>query len=178
MHVKHAEQIFLDTYDQYADDIFRFCFFKLLDKEKAEEVTQEAFVRTWDYLAQGKKIENIRAFVYRVAKNIIVDSYRKKKEISLDVLREQGFDAFLDTTESQHDILDGGRVIAVIQQMDERFRDVLLLRYVNSLPVKEIALIIGETENHVSVKIHRGLKQLKRLLDPAVRTAAKDRLLV
>lgn len=159
-----TEQLFLSTYDQHADAIYRFCYFKLLNKEKAEEVSQEAFTRTWEYLADGKEVENLRAFVYRVAKNIMVDYFRKKKESSLDELRTRGFDVAVDLQEHWENQMDGSEIVKVIARLDEKFREVILLRYVNDLPVKEISKIIGETENHVSVRLHRGLKQLKEIL--------------
>lgn len=161
---QQAEKLFLETYDEHADAIYRFCYFRLFHREKAEEVAQEAFTRTWEYLAEGKEVENIRAFVYRVAKNIITDYFRKKKESSLDELLEQGFDTSLEDHTRWSDILDGANVIRVINGLDEKYREALILRYVNDLPVKEIAGLLDETENAVSVHLHRGLKQVKEIL--------------
>lgn len=168
MFSKIVEEQFLETYDKHSDAIFRFCYFKLSDHEKAEEVTQEAFTRTWEYIQKDKKVENLRAFVYRVAKNIIVDYYRKHKEISLDQLHDQGFDPSLWEHMRWGDMVDGTRIIGIIKRLDEKYREVLLLRYVNNLSVKEIAEIVGERENHISVRLHRGLKQLKGILGKTV----------
>lgn len=169
MRSNKTEQRFLQTYDEHADAIYRFCYFKLLDREKAEEVSQEAFTRTWEYLAGGKEVGNIRAFVYRVAKNIIIDFFRKKKESSLDDLHERGFDVPQDEHLRLTDILDGGAVIRVIYTLDAKYREPLLLRYINDLSIKEIAEIMGATENHISVRLHRGLKHLKERLSATVR---------
>lgn len=168
MRKKKVEKKFIEVYDKHAEAIFRFCYFKLSSKEKAEEITQEAFMKTWEYLCQNKEIENIRAFVYRVAKNSIVDYYRKKKEVSLDELHEQGFDVSKDEHGRLENILDGEQAIQAIQKLDDKYREALFLRYVNDASVKEIAEIIEETENVVSVRIHRGLKQLREMLSPPV----------
>lgn len=165
MFPEKSEKNFLKIYDDHADAIFRFCYFKLRDSEKAEEVTQEAFVRTWEYLSKGKEVENLRAFVYRVAKNIIVDYFRKHREVSLDQLQAQGFDVSQEEHRRWDDVIDGKKVVEMIGKLDEKYREVLLLRYVDDLPVKEIAAIVGESENHISVRLHRGMKQLKAICE-------------
>ena len=55
-------------------------------------------------------------------------------------------------------------MIEVIGWLDEKYRDVVLMRYVDELSPKEISEVVGESENNVSVRIHRGLKQLKEIL--------------
>jgi RNA polymerase sigma-70 factor (ECF subfamily) len=169
MRSQATEKIFLEVYDEHADAIYRFCYFKLFDKEKAEELTQEAFMRTWEYLASGKEVDNLRAFVYRVARNSIVDYFRKKKELSLDDLHEQGFDASLEDAARWGDIIDGADAFQAIRLLDEKYREALLFRYADGLPVKEIASLCGESENVISVRLHRGLKQLKEVLRQAPR---------
>jgi RNA polymerase sigma-70 factor (ECF subfamily) len=164
MRSQETETLFLRVYDEHADAIYRFCYFKLFDKEKAEELTQEAFMRTWEYLAAGKEVDNIRAFVYRVAKNSIVDYFRKKKELSLDELQSQGFDASLEDASRWGDIIDGNDAIRAIGLLDEKYREALIFRHVDGMAVKEIAALSGETENAISVRLHRGLKQLKEIL--------------
>jgi RNA polymerase sigma-70 factor (ECF subfamily) len=177
MHSQETEKLFLQVYDEHADAIYRFCYFRLFNKEKAEELSQEAFMRTWEYLASGKKVDNIRAFVYRVARNSIVDYFRKKKELSLDELHEQGFDVSLEDASRWENIIDGRDAIRAISLLDEKYRDVLLLRHVDGLSVKEIASVVGETENAISVRLHRGMKQLKEILTKPPRKETSARTL-
>ena len=77
------EQLFFEAYEAYADAIFRHCYFRLNDRELAKDMMQEAFTRTWEYVQNGNNPTNIRAFIYRVASNLIIDHYRKKKSYSL-----------------------------------------------------------------------------------------------
>lgn len=158
------EKEFLSVYDKHADAVFRYCYFRLLNREKAEETTQEAFTRTWEYLASGKTVRKLRPFVYQVAKNIIADTFRKKSEISLDELRESGFDAFVETKNYQEIAIDAGRAAKSIFRLEKKYREVLVLRYIKEFSVKEIMNLIGESRSNVSVRIHRGLKKLKKIL--------------
>jgi DNA-directed RNA polymerase specialized sigma24 family protein len=52
---------FLDAYDSYADAIRRYCYYRVFDKEKTDDIVQETFTRTWKYMADGKIVINIRA---------------------------------------------------------------------------------------------------------------------
>jgi len=84
------EEDFATAYDLYADAIFRHCYFRVNDREKAVDLMQETFMKTWEYLASGKKVTNLRAFLYRSANNLIVDQARRAKlrqEDSLEDMR-------------------------------------------------------------------------------------------
>src|SRR3989344_7065280 len=77
------EASFLALYEAHADAVFRRCYFKTSNREVASDLVQEAFMRVWDYLAQGKQIDNMKAFLYTVTNNLIKDWYKKKKSIPL-----------------------------------------------------------------------------------------------
>lgn len=155
------------AFDLYADAIFRHCSFKLFDRERSKELTQDAFMRYWECLQRGEKIENTRAFLYRIANNLIIDHIRKKKEISLDKLQEEGFEPGEESMASMHDRLDGQKAVRLLKKLDDPYRQALTLRFVEGLEVQEIADILEEKPNTVSVHIHRGLKQLRTYLDHA-----------
>ena len=65
-------------YDQYINKIYRFVFLKVNSKEVAEDLTTEVFVRCWDKYRIGEEFENIQAFLYQVARNLVIDHYRIK----------------------------------------------------------------------------------------------------
>lgn len=160
---------FLQAYDQYADAIFRHCYFRVFNRERAKELSQECFTRTWQYLADGGTIENIRAFLYRIANNLVIDESRKKKEQSLEDLQEAGFDAASDSfAENVHRVMEVEQLRHVLQELEPMYREVVTLRYVDGLGPKEIAAMLGESENVVSVRLHRGVKKVKELMQKYV----------
>jgi len=156
---------FVQAYDQHADAIFRHCFFRVHDRERARDLMQETFTKTWKYMADGGAIENIRAFLYKVATRLVIDEWKKaKKESSLEDLQEKGFepgaeDRFFGQLEVDTEAK------SMLQKIDPRYRDVIVMRYLEELSPKEIGLILGESENAVSVRIHRGLKQVRHFLE-------------
>jgi RNA polymerase sigma factor (sigma-70 family) len=158
---KTIEKTFLDSYDAYNDAIFRYCYFKTSDREKAIDMTQDTFAKTWEYLAAGKRIDNMKSFLYKVASNAITDSYRKKKSDSLDALQERGYDIRSDENEKTIRAIEGDEVMKYLDELDEPYKEVLTLRFVHDLSIDEIIEITGESGNTISVRLHRALNKLK-----------------
>jgi RNA polymerase sigma-70 factor (ECF subfamily) len=155
---------FLKSYEDYSDTLFNHCFYRVSDRETALDLTQETFTKTWEYIVSGKDVENLRSFLFKVANNLIIDYYRKKKSDSLDILREDGFDVASEDLEKIFSATESSRVREIIALLDEKHRSVVVMRYVDDLSPREIADIIGESENAVSVRINRSLKKLKELM--------------
>ena len=75
------EKEFLSAYEKYANDIYRHCYFRVYNKELAEDLTQETFIKTWKYIVAGQEIKNTKSFLYKVAVNLIIDHSRKRKDM-------------------------------------------------------------------------------------------------
>ena len=126
---------------------------------------QETFTKSWQYISRGEKVDNLKAFLYRVANNLIIDEYRKKKELSLDNLMVEGFEPGFDDRRKNEQEIDARFILGVVNRLDEKYREAVLMRYIDDLSPKEIAEVTGESENNISVRIHRGLSQLKEILN-------------
>ena len=161
------------AFEQYSDELFRHCALRLRDRERAVELTQECFLRAWDYVHKGGAIEQMRPFLYRTLRHLIIDEYRKKKSVSLEKMVE-GTDASVEdllppdqsnTLEAAVERFDGVRVLEALTRLEEPYRESVTLRYVDGLSPQEIAKILEESENVVSVRVHRGLRKLKEMLE-------------
>lgn len=159
-----VEKEFLEAYSLFSDAIFRHCVFCVSDREKAKDITQITFVRLWDILSQGNEIDNMRAFLYRIVNNLIIDEYRKKKDESLDRMRdEEGFDIGFDPRNEVEARDDYERARALLETLPEHYRQALVMRHIDGLSVKEIAQMTDESENVISVRIHRAITKLTTL---------------
>ncbi|MDD5110893.1 MAG: sigma-70 family RNA polymerase sigma factor [Patescibacteria group bacterium] len=159
------EHAFIAAYEKYADAIFRYCYFRVYERETAKELVQETFFRAWRHVAEGNEIRQLRAFLYATARHCIIDYHRKRKETSLDALQERGFEPAADGIAQHLQIrLDLDRAVAIMRQLDEPYREAVLLRYVDGLTPREIAEITGDSVNVISVRIHRGITQLRKFL--------------
>lgn len=138
-------------------------FFKVNNRETSEDLVQDTFVKTWSYLVKGGKIEMMKAFLYHVLNNLIVDQYRKHKTTSLDILLEKGFEPSINEQEHIFDALDGKAALLLITHLPKIYQKVMRMRYIQDLSLKEISLITGQSKNSIAVQIHRGLEKLKLL---------------
>ncbi len=140
-------------------------FFKVNNRATSEDLVQETFMKTWKYLVRGGKIETIKAFLYHVLNNLIVDEYRKRKLASLEEMTEVGYEPPVDDTEFKKlfNIIDGKTASLLIQRLPEIYKKIMILRFVKDLSLEEISLITGQTRNTVAVKVHRGLAKLRIL---------------
>ena len=166
-HKGSHEERFLKAFDDYADALFRHASVRMRDRERAMELVHDAYTKAWSYVRDGNEIDSYRPFLYKILGNLIIDEYRKKREESLDsLLEKEGVDegSFAGlksgSLEETVDTLDAKRAIEMIAELPVGYREVLTLRFVDGLGPKEIATLIEESENVVSVRLHRGLKLL------------------
>ena len=154
---------FLQVHEEHADAVFRRCFFKTSDREVAHDLTQEAFMKTWDYIADGNEIRHMKGFIFAVANNLIKDYYKKSKAIRMGEMEEYDPSSIPDvagenTIEAQAEV---EQVLIALQELEERDRDVLVMNLVEGLGPKDIARVLNERENTISVRIHRAKKRLR-----------------
>ena len=155
------EKVFVESFSSYGDAIFRFCLVKVSNKELAEDMTQEVFTRYWQYLRAGKDMTNTRSFLYTVANNLAKDWYKKKKADSLDSKMESGYIP-TEPGMTSEDTASYTHILATIEDMEPKDKEVLLLTYVEGLNPKDIALILEETANVVSVRLSRATKRVQQ----------------
>lgn len=166
---------FSGIFESHSDELFRHAFLRLSDRERALELTQETFLKAWSYVSRGEEVRQPRSFLYRILNNLIIDEYRKHKSQSLDAMLENEETSTSVEAELLRDDIDieeeamtrfeSARALKALEQLGEAHRSVLVLRYIDGLSPSEIAESLGESENTISVRIHRGIKKLRALLE-------------
>ncbi len=163
--IKRKATLTLAHHD-YERGLNLYSFFKTHDRALGEDLVQDTFMKTWKYLVKGGKIDVMKAFLYHILNNLIVDEYRKNKTVSLDVLAAKGFEPATNGSERLFNILDGKAAILLIKCLPEKYQKVMRMRYMQDLSLKEISLLTGQSKNAIAVQVHRGLEKLKLLYHP------------
>ena len=152
-------------YDRYVERIYRFIFFKVGNKSDAEDITSEAFLKTWQYIKEGKPIKNLNAFLYAVARNLVVDHYRtqsKKREfeeaIFTDIKSDANIAIKLDIKSSTD------KILRAMKSLKDEYCEVIVMRFLDDLSISEIAGVIDKTSNNTRVLVHRALGALKKTI--------------
>lgn len=162
---KAKEDTLTEAYHDFEKGMHVHARFKVSDTATSEDMVQDTFMKTWRYLVKGGKIDIMKAFLYHILNNLIVDEYRRRKHstTSLDALLEKGFEPSTNHTQQLFDRLDGKVALLLIQQLPPKYQTVIRMRYVQSLTIDEIAILTKQSKNVVAVQLHRGLKKMKML---------------
>ncbi len=160
---------FEEIYEVESDSIFRFCLVRVSNREQALDITQETFLRLWQTLQQNKEVQNSRAFLFTVAHRLIIDWYRKKKSFSLDKMMsgttdgESAYDPVDEKTiEGIEEGTEGRFLLDKLNELDPTHRHPVYLRFVEGLSPPEIGKILGVSANTASVRVNRGLAELRK----------------
>ncbi|OGF23831.1 hypothetical protein A3H66_03520 [Candidatus Falkowbacteria bacterium RIFCSPLOWO2_02_FULL_45_21] len=167
---KNDKEAFIKAYDLYVDQLYRFIYFKVGNREEAEDLSSSVFLKTWNYILE-KKLENpntLKALLYKIARNLIIDHYRKTKgreSVSLD--NENGI-KIIDEKQNPNYGLELKADLLVLEtklpKLKDEYREVIILRFFNELSIKEIAEILDKSKGNVRVLTYRALNALKELL--------------
>jgi len=162
---KEIKEIFGRTYDDYINKIYRFIFLKTGIKEVAEDLSSETFLKFFNALKKGTKIENQQAFLYQIARNLIADYYKAKGRtavVSADLspivdpknLEEKSM------VNSDLSLLKAGLV-----RLKEDEQSIIVWRHLEELSIPEIAKLVDKSESATRVMLHRAMNSLKEALN-------------
>ncbi len=158
---------FGEIFDKYIDKIYRFIFLKVNSQEIAQDLSSETFLRGWQAF-QSKKIDNPQAFLYQVARNLVVDYYREKGRVQI-VSPE--YVSISDPKQSLEEkaILasDVNRVKAKLTDLKDDYQNVIIWHYLDDLSISETAKLLNRTEEATRVLLHRALKALREKVQEA-----------
>ncbi len=160
---KGDEHAFGELYDRYKDEIYRFVYFKVSSEEKAHDLVNESFLKIYDYIKKDKEVRNFRAFLYKIARNMVIDFYRTRKDnISLDDTYELESD--IDIEHETDNKVRLKRIKDYLKQINPKYREAVHLHYFEEFSFKEISEMVGESETNIRMRALRGIKKLKKLL--------------
>lgn len=146
----------IDLEEQYRK-IYRYCYFRLRHRQLAEDITQETFLKFYEnghYAEAGKKIR----YLYKIAHNLCVDLYRNEK-ITTEPLSDD-----LSAEDTAEEMLTSIAVKKALTQLDRSEQELLLLRYVNEVPVSDICSILNISRFALYRKTKKAAEHLKHIL--------------
>ena len=152
---------FTILYDQYVDKIYRFIYYKTHHKETAEDLTSVAFVKALNSFSSFDQNKGgFSAWIYKIARNTVIDFYRSKKTlINIDDVWDLSDNQ--DIEREVHASLKLAEVKKYLKNLSSEQRDVVILRVWEGLSYKEIAAVLGKSENGCKMMFFRTIKKLK-----------------
>lgn len=150
-------------YERYLESIYRYIRTRVAEDRTAEDLTETVFLRSFESLSRYKeKGLRFSAFLYQIARNLLVDHYRQKEEeLPLESADQISVSpSRIDDIIVIQDKVDRLRV--GLEALPEEYREIIRLRVLLELSTTECAQWIGRSEGAVRVLLHRALKALKR----------------
>ncbi|CAG1012640.1 ECF RNA polymerase sigma factor SigD [Anaerolineae bacterium] len=155
-------------YDRHRESVFRYLWLRLDDRQLAEDLTGDVFMRMLDalprYRLQGLPF---RAWLYRIAHNLLIDYFRKMNHqttVPIEIAEELETDD--DPGRTIEQVLLTERLQAVLLRLEPTQCEVIVLRFLAGLSLRETAQTLGKTEAAIKALQHRGLSGLRRALEP------------
>ncbi len=149
------------------DKIFRMALRIVLDRQEAEDITQDTLVRVWERRDEWHQIENMGAWCLTIARRLALDhtkgqGARSKEQVELSNCEIANSDNAVDEILDQRQRVEAVR--RLMDELPEVQRTVMQLRDVEGMRYDEIANITGLTESQVKVYLHRARKKIRETL--------------
>ena len=154
-------------YEEYIDAIYRYVYFRVGSEVEAEDLTDEVFVRAWEALPEFRPSASysFSAWLYRIAHNLVVDSYRRRSPVTFSRDELDKNRTRLPSVEEEAQIRhEAANLVNAVQHLTDVEQDVIVLRFVEGLSHREVAQVIGKSESASRVIQHRALAALRKIL--------------
>lgn len=155
-------------YELYFTPVFRYIYFRIKNKEEANDLVQTVFLKVFrSILNFSEQNKSPLAYFFTVARNTVIDHWRTKKEVLLDD-SESVFGQIPDKTNIPSELIEkketNQAVHRAIKQLTDDQQEVIALKFINGMPNKEIAALLGKTEEAVRQLQCRAIKALRQIL--------------
>jgi len=162
--IKNGNQsAFASLYNEYIDSVYRFILLRVGSIEVAKDLASDCFLKIFDFLGSGAKIENFRALLFKIARHKIIDFYRQQSKSTVSL--EDAHPANFASDENQPLALEVKRVREIISSLKEEYQEPVLLYYFEGFSWKEVADILDLPPATLRQRAHRGIKMLKEKLE-------------
>lgn len=156
-----SESAFRSVYDLMVDRIFSYVRSRVREREDAHDLVQDVFVDVWAALPNFTYISDAHfyGFVFTITKRKLARHYGKRMTESIEDLSPY------DHPRVSPDIVDPDGMQNLVDELSDKYRDVILLRYWSGFSFAEIAEILDTTETNAKVRHHRAIKELQKIME-------------
>ncbi len=163
--VKGESSAFGLLYDHYQPQIYRFVYVKVSRREEAEDLTHQVFTQAWQNIQNYKDFGfPFSSWLYRIARNEIIDFYRgRRQNVAIDDVDPEFFAVQSEGPATVDQNLEIQRVLASLRTLKAEYQDVIIMRFIEELSLKEVAAALEKSEGAIKLIQHRALKELQKL---------------
>jgi RNA polymerase sigma-70 factor (ECF subfamily) len=164
------QSAFTQLYAVHKPSVFRFLRAKLPSTQDAEDALNTVFMRAWNYMTRAE-VDHASGLIFTIARGVVAEHYGKRKpSVSIETLTEEGKQIASKRQTASDTVVSTELSLAVelLDRLPDEDRDLIILRYMEGMPIAEIAERFQKTPNATRVALHRALKKLRELFHPHV----------
>lgn len=154
-----------ESYRQHASDLVEHCRKEMGNKEEAQDIVQETFLRAWEQIYIGNSLGNFRTFLYRTANHIIALEKKKRlqrEDIPIEDIHEDSERVTQEEMDRMQKRLEVRNLLLKLKKKKDY--KLLVMRYIDGFLLEDIASEMGLAPNTVAVRLHRAVRGLSREL--------------
>ena len=155
---------FSSLYEEFSQAVFRFLYYRIGDRQTAEDLTAEVFIRVIRSIRKYKPRQPFRAWLFRIARNIAIDHQRKFGKRQEEELAETLTGNLISPEEATSLTIDSDQLKRALERLTPDQRDVIVLRFIGEMRIAEVAAALGKTQSSVKSLQSRGLLVLSQVM--------------
>ncbi len=160
-----SERAFKELYGRYASRIHAYCYKIVENKEEAEDLFQETFVRFYLGMRQDRELTNVAGYLFRIARNLCLNRLRDRPgHASIDGLE---LPMAIDRSLEDNELL--GLIAAAVELLEMEFREAFILREYENMPYEQIADLTGTSLTNAKSRVFRARQKIRKLLEPSIK---------
>jgi len=151
-------------YDHYIPQIYRFIYLKVTNREEAEDLTHQVFMKAWqninNYEERGFQFSS---WLYQISRNQVIDFYRQKKQyLDLEAVDPE---LLVDQSKDRaHEKLEISKIQKSLNELTDEQKEVIIMHFINDISIKDIAKTLKKTEGAIRLLQHRAIDRLKKIM--------------
>ncbi|MGE8204372.1 RNA polymerase sigma factor SigX [Heyndrickxia sp. NPDC080065] len=165
------DSVFNELHQKYHRDLFQFLFYMVKNREQAEDLVQEVYIRVFKSYQNFKGKSSEKTWLFSIARNVAIDHFRKQKNWKAKLIEAFDWNRRLlkdQTAIPEEIVLQNEDVRILYECLDACTQDqkmVIIMRYLNGLSIQETAEVLGWTESKVKTTQHRSINILRKLME-------------
>lgn len=154
--------------NEHSSVLLKFLHFRLPDNEDAQDAYSTICLRVWEY-ASRTQVQHFSGLLFAVARNVIAAFYKERNRVvTVPIMHEDGTEMQIpakETAAKMEDRVDAKLMHKMMKKLSEDDREIILLRFIEGYPVKEIANYLGKTSSATSMMLYRAIERLRELYE-------------
>ncbi len=161
--IETRERAFSELYARHSSRIYAYCRYVFRDREQAEDIFQETFMRFFESAQKDREVENVPAYLLIIARNLCLNAKRDKRDtVTLEDYHQISQDRSLERKEML-ELID-----TAMELLPDDYREAFFLREYEDMPYAEIANILNTTPVTVRIRVTRARQKIREILEPYI----------